>query len=163
MALTRLDTTLARLDSLAAAVAATAGPVALRCRDADTVMMAAALRGRLERPVGVWLEVSSGYRASLAARDVATLAWLIDLDLVVVSASSDAPSHADVVAALLTNDEVNFSNEVAVIAGAYNRPAPPRPVEVWSFDGTQLRGPDTVLHETSNATSDDVTATTYAS
>jgi hypothetical protein len=158
----RLDSTLAALDSLAALVAETTGALALRCLDGDTVMMVSALYGRLSRPVGVWLEVGDGYHASLAARDVATLAWLVELDLVVVAATSHATSHADVVAALLTNDEVNFSNDVAVIVHAYNRPAPPRPVAVWSYDGTTVQSGEITLRETSATTSRGVTATTLS-
>jgi hypothetical protein len=66
---------------------------------------------------------------------------------VVVSAERDAASHAEVVAALLTNDEVNFTNEVAAIAHAYNRPAPPTPVEVWSFDGARCAAATRSLRE----------------
>jgi len=161
MTRTRLDAPLASLEALPGAVGERGAPVTLRCEDGDSVMMAGALHGRLARPVGVWLEVSTTYHASLAARDVATLAWLIDLDHVVVSAERDAASHAEVVAALLSDDEVNFTNAVAAIAHAYNRPAPPTPVEVWSFDGAALRRGGEVLRESSRATSGAVTATTY--
>jgi hypothetical protein len=162
MAMTRLDSSLVALNSLADVIAETAGPLVVRCVDGDTVMMLSALRGRVTRPVGVWLEVSDGYHASLAARDVATLAWLIELDLVVIAAESDAPSHAEVVAAMLTNDEVNFANDVAVIAHAYNRPAPPSAVAVWSFDGTALISGETQLRETATTTDRGVTVTTFA-
>jgi hypothetical protein len=162
MAMVRLDARLATLDSLIDLVNATTGPLALRCVDGDTVMMASALRGRPSRPVGVWLEVSQGYHASLAARDVATLAWLIELELVVIASQSHAASHADVVAALLTNDEVNFSNDVAEIAHAYNRPAPPSAVAVWSCDDTTLRSGDVTLRETSTTSANEVTVTSYA-
>jgi len=83
--------------------------VVLQCSDADTVMAAATLGGELDRPIGVWLEISPGYTAALCARDVATLSWLIDLEHVVVAATEKSRSHADVVEALLTNDEVNFN------------------------------------------------------
>jgi len=162
MAMARLDSSLAALDALVDLVATTAGTIVLRCLDGDTVMMASALRGRLTRPVGVWLEVSDGYRASLAARDVATLAWLIDLDLVVIAAESHALSHADVVAALLTNDEVNLTNDVAAIAHAFNRPAPPTAVAVWSYDGTAVRSGETTQHETTKSTDRGVTVTTFS-
>jgi len=159
---TRLDAPLDDLEALVGAIGETAGAVTVRCEDGDTVMMAAALHGRLSRPVGVWLEVSADYRASLAARDVATLAWVIELDHVVISADNDAASHAEVVAALLTNDEVNFTNDVAVIAHAYNRPAPPAPLDVWHFDGAALSCGEEVVRESSRVTSRGVTATTYA-
>ena len=67
-------------------------------------------------PLGVWLELSEDYSAQMAARDVATLSWLVALDTVVVSAD-DAEARAQVVEALLTNDEVNFTNGVATVVG----------------------------------------------
>lgn len=160
--LTRLSAPFAHLGGVAAVVGEQVGPVVLSCRDANTVMAAASLQGQLERPVGVWLEVSPNYSASIAARDVATLSWLIDLEHVVISAEHHAREHADVVAALLSDDEVNFTNEVAVIAHAYNRPAPPKAVTVWSYDGDCLRQGETTLVETSGAQFGDVLLTTFA-
>ena len=46
---------------------------------------------------------------------MATLSWLVELDHVVVEATNDAEAHADVVRALLTDDEVNFTNDVATL------------------------------------------------
>jgi hypothetical protein len=119
--------------------------VLFRCLDADTVIVAASLSGRLSHPLGVWLVVDQAYPAQLAARDVATLAALIPLSHVVIEAGSLATEHADVVRALLTNDEVNFSNDVVSLVGAYNRPAPPSPVTVWSYDGRSLVSGEHVL------------------
>ena len=84
----------------------------------------------------------------MAGRDVATLSWLVPLDTVVVSAAS-AEGSAQVVEALLTNDEVNFTNGVATLVGAFNRPAPPAPIAVWSWDGALLRHGDEALREVS--------------
>jgi hypothetical protein len=134
MELHRLDVALARRDRVAGVVAGVAGAVVLSCRDASSVMVAASLRDQLTRSLGVWVDVGDDYGAALAARDVATLSWLIDLDHVVV-AGDDARGQADVVRALLTNDEVNFANSAGTLRGAYNRPAPPRPVRVWALEG----------------------------
>ena len=161
MELTRLSAPLARLGQVARVVAGHAGPVVLWCSDANSVMAAATLSGLLDRPIGVWVEVSADYGAALAARDVATLSWLIDLEHVVVEAQHQATSHAEVLEALLTNDEVDFTNDVARIAGAYNRPAPPKPITVWSFDGDCLRSGATTLVEFSGAQFDEVTLTTF--
>ena len=79
----------------------------------------------MTRPLGVWLVLSEDYSAQIAARDVATLSWLIALDTVVVSARVDRSPAREVLEALLTNDEVNLTNDVATLVGAYNRPAPP--------------------------------------
>jgi hypothetical protein len=162
MELTRLSAPLAQVGSVARVVSEEAGPIVLSCSDANSVMAAASLHGLLDRPIGVWIEITPGYSAAIAARDVATLSWLIDLDHVVVSAEHQATSHAQVVEALLSNDEVNFSNDVAVISKAYNRPAPPKPVMVWSYDGDCLSHGETTLVEFSGAYFDDVTLTTFS-
>lgn len=149
MELRRLDTPLIALEALAETISGLGGSVVLSCHDADTVMVCAALSVDLSGPLGVWLEVSDDYPASLAARDVATLSWLIRLEHVVISAATLASAHADVVRVLLSDDEVDFENEVATLRGAYNRPAPPAPVRVWSFDGAELTDDDVVLAEVS--------------
>jgi hypothetical protein len=137
MALARLLAPLAQVNAVADYVNDHA--VTFGCTDADTVIAAAALRERVVRPLGLWLVLSRDYSAQLAARDIATLSWLLPIDQVVVEGGADAPAHAEIVRALLTNDEVNIVNDAATIRGAYNRPAPPTPIEVWSFDGSDVR------------------------
>jgi len=159
MTLVRLATTLERLDAMAEHANAT--PSVVEVLDADTIIAVASLRDRLRAPVGVWLTLSADYLAQLAARDVATLSWLVELDVVVVS-GAHATDSADVVRALLSDDEVNFANDVATIRGAYNRPAPPRRVAVWSWDGEALRSPDHELHAASSVTVELGEVTTYA-
>ncbi|HEV3188442.1 MAG TPA: hypothetical protein VGZ04_10415 [Acidimicrobiales bacterium] len=124
------------------------------CTDAETVLVGASLGDRLTADVGVWLSVTSAYPAQLAARDVATLAALVPLRHVVIHAGEHSKDHADVVRALLTNDEVNFTNDVATISGAFNRPAPPEPVTVWSHEDDRLVNGDTVLTKHSVEVSD---------
>ncbi len=129
--------------------------VLFRCSDANTVVVAASLAEQLRAPFGVWLEVDDGYSAQLCARDVATLATIIPLRHVVIEARSKASAHADVVRALLTNDEVNFTNDVVNLVGAFNRPAPPQTVTVWSFIAGRLVNGDVALVEgRSDVTSD---------
>jgi hypothetical protein len=158
MALVRLDVRFDSLDALSEVV--DVRHVVVSITDADTVTALGSLHDRLHRPIGVWLELSGDYSAQMAARDVATLSWLIPLDTVVISGAS-ADSSARVFEALLTNDEVNFANGVATLVGAYNRPAPPAPVAVWSFDGTHLRRGDEVLRQVSIESSDVGDQTTY--
>jgi hypothetical protein len=115
--------------------------ILFECTDAETVLVCAALGEGTKNDLGVWLQVSDAYPAQLAARDVATLAALVSLRHVVIQAKEHSKDHADVVRALLSNDEVNFTNVVASISGAYNRPAPPSRVSVWSYDeGTLVNG-----------------------
>lgn len=128
--------------------------VLFRCANADTVVVAASMSGRLTNPLGVWLEVDEEYRAQLAARDVATLAAVVPLGHVVIAASSLSEEHADVVRALLTDDEVNFTNAVVSLVGAFNRPSPPSPLTVWSYDGQRLFSGDQVLSPRRDETSD---------
>lgn len=148
MALARLLAPLANFDEVAGYVAD--HDVAVGCTDADTVIAVTSLRGRASRALGLWLVLSEDYPPQLAARDVATLSSLVPVSQVVIERGIDAPAHADVVRALLTNDEVTIVNDVASIRGAYNRPAPPTLIDVWSFDGSALRLGETVLSMTSN-------------
>lgn len=135
MELVRLTAPLAKRDALVAAPPST---TLFQCRDADTVIVVASLAGRLSGEVGVWIEVGDSYSAQLCARDLKTLSHLVALRHAVIEASSRSFAHAEVVRALLSDDEVDFTNEVATIRGAYDRPAPPRPVTVWSFDDGRL-------------------------
>jgi hypothetical protein len=160
MALVRLDIPLARLGDVVRC--AGSQRVVYSCTDANTVMCAASLRGDLHGPFGVWLDVGPDYSAQMAARDVKTLSWIIDLDDVVISATHDADQQADVVRALLTNDEVNFTNDVATIRAAFNRPAPTHPITVWSWNGAELRSSDEELHLLSSDVNDVGETTTYA-
>ncbi|HVB70244.1 MAG TPA: hypothetical protein VND83_01915 [Acidimicrobiales bacterium] len=140
MELRHLETRLDQRDAVGAVVEADASPLVLECRDGDVVTLAASLRDGLARPIGVWVEVSRDYPAALVARDAATLAHLVELDHVVVAGDA-ARDQADVVRSLLTNDEVNFANAAATLHGAYNRPAPPRPVTVWAYEASALVSP----------------------
>jgi hypothetical protein len=158
MALVRLDVRFDELDALAQY--ANASPVVVSVIDADTIVALGSLHDRLTSPIGVWLELSDDYSAQMAARDVATLSWLVALDTVVVSGPS-AEAMAQVLEALLTNDEVNFTNGVATLVGAYNRPAPPAPIAIWSWDGSVLRRGDEALREATSASHAHGEATTY--
>jgi hypothetical protein len=158
MALVRLDVRFDSLDALAQY--AHVNQVVVSIIDADTIVALGSLHDQLTSPIGAWLELSENYSAQMAARDVATLSWLVPLDTVVVSGPS-AEASAQVLEALLTNDEVNFTNGVATLVGAYNRPAPPNPIAVWSWDGSVLRGGDEVLRVASSESSDLGDATTY--
>src|SRR6202142_3987445 len=110
MALVRLDVRFDALDALVAR--ANARHVVVSVRDADSIITLGSLHDRLTEPLGVWLELSADYSAQMAARDVATLSWLVPLDCVVVSSTS-ATASAQVLEALLSDDEVNFTNGVA--------------------------------------------------
>ncbi|MGC1420496.1 MAG: hypothetical protein WA786_10315 [Acidimicrobiales bacterium] len=131
MELARLDLPLTRLDAAPAVITASTARVLISCPDASTVVTAAWLSVRLTSSVGVWLRLGPGYSAALAARDVATLSHLLELTDAVIEGAAP-PSEADLVRALLTEDPVDFANDAGTLTGAYNRPAPPRPVEVWS-------------------------------
>jgi hypothetical protein len=151
MTLVRLDVRFDALDALVDEI--NARHLLVSITDADSVVALGSLHDRVTGSLGVWLELSDDYSAQMAARDVATLSWLVPLDTVVVSATR-AESSAQVVEALLTNDEVNFTNDVANLVGAYNRPAPPTPITVWSWDGTLLRHGDETLQVVSSESSD---------
>ncbi len=136
MGLTRLEASTSALEVLARVIEVQPRPVLLG--GSSPVLLAAALA--LRAPVaGVWLRPGPEYPASLAARDVATLAWITPIAHVVVEAER-APAQLAALGALLTNDEVTFSNEVASLAGAYNRPAPPTALVLWRLEGDTLVG-----------------------
>jgi hypothetical protein len=158
MTLVRLDVRFDVLDALVDELKARHLIVSIS--DADPIVALGSLHDRVTNPLGVWLELSDDYSAQMAARDVATLSWLVPLDTVIVS-STNAESNAQVVEALLTDDEVNFSNDVATIVGAYNRSAPPRPITVWSWDGTVLRHGNEVLRMVSSESSELGVTTRY--
>lgn len=135
--LTCLEPSTNSLDALAALVVAQDAPVLISGPSA--VLVAAALAQRV--PIfGVWLEPGPDYPVVLAARDVATLSWLSDLEHVVLDAPN-ATAHVAALAAMLTNDEITFSNDVAHVVEAYNRPAPSRALTLWYVAGTDLVSP----------------------
>jgi len=125
---------------------ADATPV-FRCNDADTAIVLGSWSDALTSEVGVWLRVSDGYRAQIAARDVRTLSVLTNLRHVVIEAADRPSEHADVVRVLLRGEETNFSNSVATLTHAFSRPAPPRPLTVWSYVHAQLTSPEGTLRE----------------
>jgi hypothetical protein len=127
--------------------------VVLHVEDANSVIGVASLKDDLHRGLGIWLEVSKDYPASLAARDVKTLSWLVELSDVVVS-GSNASSNARVLEALLSDDEVSIVTDDAVITKAYNRPAPPRLIRVWHADGASLVSGEQVVTIIATRTSD---------
>lgn len=118
-----------------------------RCSDADTAIVLGSWSDALTSEVGVWLRVSEGYSAQIVARDVRTLSVLTSLRHVVIEAADRAAEHADVVRVLLSGEEVNFSNSVATLTHAFSRPAPPRPLTVWSYDREKLTSSDGTLHQ----------------
>lgn len=145
MRLARLDVSFAELPDALSLVADVDGPVVVRVDDADGAIALAGVVERLTGSWGVWLRADPGYGAGLIARDVKTLSTLLELDHVVIDAAGDAAAYAEVVRALLSDEEVTIHNSVARITRAYNRPPPPRPVTVWSVDTDTLRDGDRVL------------------
>jgi hypothetical protein len=125
--------------------------ILFQCSNADTVIAMSSMHDELD-DCGVWLEVNDEYLAQLATRDIKTLSTIVPLRHAVIE-SPRAQAHAEVVRALLTNDEVNFTNDAATIRGAYNRPGPPQPLTVWWFDGA-LRSADRGLKVARTETTD---------
>jgi hypothetical protein len=152
MRLVRVDAPGASSRAVTDVVGAT--PV-FRCNDADTAIVLGSWSEALTGDVGVWLRVSDGYRAQIAARDVRTLSVLMNLRHVVIEAADRASEHADVVRVLLSGEEANLSNSVATLTHAFSRPAPPQLLTVWSYENGVLTSPERTLRERSReATSD---------
>ncbi len=93
---------------------------------------------------GPWLRVGPHYPAALAARDLAALAWIIDVTDAVVE-GPDALDQAHVVRALLSGDPVSLESPVATLVEAYNRPAPPHAITVWAWVAGELRDGERTL------------------
>ena len=149
MRLARLDVTLAQLADLPVLVGDDSRPVVVRVSDADTVVALAGVCEGWSGSWGVWLRAHEGYGAGMIARDVKTLSTLLQVDHVVIDAATHARAHAEVVAALLSDDEVTLHNDVARITRAFNRPAPARPVHVWHVDDGVVSDDVRVLRRTS--------------
>lgn len=130
----RLEGSLARR-AFIGAVVAEIDDVVLLAGEAPALVLAS-LAGSVA-PRGLWLAIDEDYPAVLAARDVATCSWLTALEHVVLEGES-AAAQAAIVVALLTNDEVTFTNQAATLRGAYNRPAPPHPITVWYAAGESI-------------------------
>ena len=93
---------------------------------------------------GPWLRVGPDYPAALAARDLAALAWVIDVTDAVVE-GPDALDQARVVRALLSEDAVSMESPVATLVEAYNRPTPPHAIAVWAWVEGELRDGERTL------------------
>ena len=149
MVIAHLSTTLEKRDLLADFVTSQSCTVALSFDDVDTIVGVASLKDRWQGPLGVWLRIGPDYSASIAARDVKTLSWIVELTDVIIHGGHDVKHHSAIVQALLGDDEVNLKNQVASIRHAFNRPAPPRALKIWSWNGSELAHGDEVLHRVS--------------
>jgi hypothetical protein len=129
-----LEPATSSLDALVASVREQDCPVLIGGPSA--VILAAAI-AQFTRVAGVWISPSEEYPTALVARDVATLAWLSEIEHVVIEAP-EAPAHVEAIGAMLSNDEITFANEVLDVRHAYNRPAPPRALRLWWVDGEDL-------------------------
>lgn len=145
MRLARFDVDLRGLENQPVLMSEVDRPVVIRVLDADPVVAVAGACVDWPGSRGLWLRASEDYSAGLIARDVKTLSYLLELDHLVVEAGRDAHLHAEVVAALLSDERVTLHNAVATITDAYNRPAPPRTITVWSAQDEVLRHDSTIL------------------
>jgi hypothetical protein len=132
-----------------------------RCNDGDSAIVLGSWSDALTREVGVWLRVTDGYRAQIVARDVRTLSVLMNLRHVVIEAPDRARERAEVVRALLTGEEANLSNSVATLTHVFSRPAPPRPLTVWSYGNAELTSPEGSLRQVPRDASADAELTYF--
>jgi len=86
-----------------------------------------------EKPAAIVVLPTQEYLPALCARDVATMAHLGPLATVVIVGT---PEDALVIEALLSGEVVTMSNTAGTLTSAYNRPPPPRPLDIFvSVDG----------------------------
>ena len=110
----------------------------LRFLRIDAIVGAALVLASGQPIEGLWLEVTDGYSAPMAGRDIATLALLGPLANVVISAGEHGPAVCEFIAATMTNDEVNFTNEAGTLVNAFNRPSPAVPPTLWWINGGSM-------------------------
>jgi len=130
------------------ALANTDGSTVVIAYDAvDPAMMAAAQPELWDRQFLIWMPASVAYRASLIARAVKTLSWLVPLSGVVVSSDDGAEAeHAAIIATLLSGDDVSIETSVGVLQHAWNRPLPPRELSVCFAVGPPGSDEVTITH-----------------
>ncbi len=107
----------------------------------------AALKDQLNVALGGW---GLQWVQRLAVRRATwrhSVGWKITIEDVVVEGEHAFAHHG--CRTLLSDDEVSIANEVATITKAYNRAAPPRPIRVWSYDGTNVVGEEETLSRVS--------------
>ena len=114
MQLARLDLSCAELEMLPVLISEEDRPLVVRVSDADTVTALAGVAGDWEGSWGVWLEPGEDYGIGALARDVRTLAQLIELDHVVLD-HAHAEHYAVALDALLRGEEVSVENETLVL------------------------------------------------
>lgn len=112
----------------------------LEVLDGDVIQCAVAVGLRMAGSLGLWLRCGEDYPAPLVARDVASVAHLVDVDRVVVDASTHPREHAEIVRAMLENDCVTLANAAGFVRDARNRPQPPAPIEVLAYVEPYLEG-----------------------
>jgi hypothetical protein len=110
---------------------------------APAAMLVAASAARWPGPIAICQTVGGDVASSLIARDLKTLSWLVELAGVVLLAEPDeALSHAALISALTTRDDVSMENSAGKLAGAWNRPRPAQELTIWASadrpDGEQM-------------------------
>ncbi len=110
----------------------------LRFLTIDSVVGASRLLASGQPIEGLWLEVADDYSAPMAGRDISTLALLGPLANVVISAGEHGPAVCELIAATMTNNEINFTNVAGTLVNAFNRPSPAVPPKLWWLDGASV-------------------------
>jgi hypothetical protein len=96
-------------------------------------MLVSANTGNWRGPIAIFQPVGGEVATSLVARDIKTVSWLAELvGAVLWSDDGEIEAHASIVAALTTRDDVTISSPAGQLAGAWNRPLPPRELTLWA-------------------------------
>ena len=110
----------------------------LRFLTIDSVVGASRVLASGQPIEGLWLEVADDYSAPMAGRDISTLALLGPLANVVISSGEHGPAVCELIAATMTNNEINFTNVAGTLVNAFNRPSPAVPPKLWWLDGASV-------------------------
>jgi hypothetical protein len=118
-------------------VASVTGLLSIHFEGGSIAMLIAANATQWRSPVAPWLHIDSDMSASLVARELGTLSFLVDLrDVVLSSGDGHIKSHARIVHELLKSDPASLTTPVATIDHAFNRPLPLRVPTIWISHGS---------------------------
>ena len=103
----------------------------LRFQKIDAIVGASLVLSSGQSIDGLWLEVTEGYGAPMAGRDIATLSLLGSLANVVVSAGDHGMAACELIAAMFSDDATTLSNETGKPVNSFNWPSPMVTPDFW--------------------------------
>jgi len=107
----------------------------LRFQEINAIIGASLVLSSGQSIDGLWLDVTEGYGAAIAGRDIATLSLLGALANVVISSGDQGSAVCELIAAMFSGEAITFANEAGTLVNAFNRPSPVAPPTLWWLEG----------------------------